>query len=210
MVPWILEKSDYYNEISWRTPQICYHLIHKLIRTYLGEKDPTKIPTGTITSLRMTEMRGWRSVQSLSCVQFFATPWTAACWHAELPGPSPTPGACSNSSPSTQWCHPTISPCHPLLLPLSIFLSFKVFSNESVIHIRWQKYWSFSLSISPSNAYSGLISFRIDWFDLAVQGTLNSLLQYHSSKASILQCSAIFMVQLSHPYMTTGKKHNFD
>ena len=95
--------------------------------------------------------------------------------------------------------------CHLLLLP-SIFPSIRVFSNESVIHIRWPKYWSFSFSISPSNAYSGLISFRMDWLDLlAVQGTLKSLLQRHSSKASILQCSAFFIVQLSHPYMTTGK-----
>ena len=92
-----------------------------------------------------------------------------------------------------------------LLLP-SVFLSIRVFSNESVLHIRWPKYWSFSFSVSPSSEYSGLISFRIDGFDLlAVQGTLKSLLQYHSSKASILQCSAFFMVQLSHPYMTTGK-----
>ena len=96
--------------------------------------------------------------------------------------------------------------CHPLLLPPSIFSSFRVFSNESVLCIRWPKYWSFSFSISPSNDYSGLISFRIDWLDvLAVQGTLKSLLQHHSPKASILQRSAFFTVQLSHPYLTTGK-----
>ena len=96
--------------------------------------------------------------------------------------------------------------CHPLLLPSSIFPSIRVFSNKSVLHIRWPKYWSFSFSISPSNEYSGLISFRMDWLDLlAVQGTLKSLLQYHSSEASILQHSAFFIVQLSHPYMTTGK-----
>ena len=96
--------------------------------------------------------------------------------------------------------------CHPLLLLPSIFPSIRVFSDESVLCIRWPKYWSFSFSISPSNEYSGLISFRIDWLDLlAVQGTLKSLLQYHSSKASILQHSAFFMVQLSHPYMITGK-----
>ena len=94
--------------------------------------------------------------------------------------------------------------CH-LLLP-SIFPSIRVISNESVLPIRWLKYWSFSFSISPSNEYSGLISFRMDWFDLlAVQGTLKSLLQHHSLKASVLQCSTSFMVQLSHPYMTTGK-----
>ena len=96
--------------------------------------------------------------------------------------------------------------CHPLLLPPSIFPSIRVFSNESVLHIRWPKYWSFSFSISPSNEYSGLISFCIDWFDpLAVQGTLKSLLQHHSSKASILQCSAFFIVQLSQPCTTTGE-----
>ena len=96
--------------------------------------------------------------------------------------------------------------CRPLLLLPSVFPSIRIFSNESALHIRWSKYWRFGFSISPSNEYSGLISFRIDWFDLfAVQGTLKSLLQHHSSKASILQYSALLMVQLSHPYMTTGK-----
>ena len=96
--------------------------------------------------------------------------------------------------------------CHPLLLLPSIFPNIRVFSNESVLHIRWSKYWSFNFSISPFNEYSGLISFRMDWLDLlAVQGTLESLLQHHSSKASILWCSAFFIVHLSHPYMTTGK-----
>ena len=96
--------------------------------------------------------------------------------------------------------------CRPLLLLPSIFPSIRVFSNESALRIRWPKFWSFSFSISPSNEYSELISFRIDWFNiLAVQGTLKSLLQYHSSKASVLQHSAFFIVQLSHPYMTTGK-----
>ena len=96
--------------------------------------------------------------------------------------------------------------CRPLLLPPSIFLSIRVFSNESALSIRWPKYWSFSFSISPSNEYSGLISLRIDWLDLlAVQGTLKSLLQYHSSKASIIWHSTLFIVQLSHPYMATGK-----
>ena len=95
--------------------------------------------------------------------------------------------------------------CHPLLLLPSVFPSIRVFSSESVLRIRWPKCWSFSFNISPFSEYSGLISFRMDWLDLAVQGTLKSLLQHHSSKASILQCSAFFMVQLSHPYMTTGK-----
>ena len=96
--------------------------------------------------------------------------------------------------------------CCPLLLLPSIFPSIRVFSSKSLLHIRWLKYWSFSFSIGPSNEYSGLVSFRIDWFDLlAVKETLKSLLQHHSSKASILQCSAFFIVQLSHPYITTGK-----
>ena len=96
--------------------------------------------------------------------------------------------------------------CHTLLLVTSVFDSITVFSRESVLHIRWPKCWNFSFSISPSNEYPGLISFRVDWLDfLAVQGTLKSLLQHHSSKASILQCSVFFIVQLSHPYMTTGK-----
>ena len=101
--------------------------------------------------------------------------------------------------------------CHPLLLLPSVFPSISVFCNESVLLIRWTKYWSFSFSISPSNEYSGLISFRIDWWDLlAVQEALKSLLQHHSSKGSILQCSNLFMVQLSHLYMTIWKNHSFD
>ena len=126
--------------------------------------------------------------------------------HARLPCPSPTPGVYPNSCPLSWWCHPTISSSHPLLLSPSIFPSIRVFSNESVLHIRWPKYWSFSFSISPSNERQGLISIRMDWLDLlAVPGTLKSLLQHHSSKASILWLSAFFTVQLSHPYMTTGK-----
>ena len=122
--------------------------------------------------------------------------------HAKLPCPSPTPGACSDACPSSRWCHPT---CLLLLLP-SVFPSSRVFSNESVLHIRWPKYWSFIFSIIPSKEHPGPISSRMDWLDLlAVQGTLKSLLQHHSSKALILRCSAFFTVQLSHPYMTTGK-----
>ena len=127
--------------------------------------------------------------------------------HARLPCPSTTPGACSNSCPLSWWCHPTnLILCHSLLLLPSIFPSIRVFSSESVLRIKWPKIWSFSFSISPSNEHSGPISFRMDWLDLlAVQGTLKSLLQHHSSKASIPWCSAFFIVQLSHPYMTTGK-----
>ena len=122
-----------------------------------------------------------------------------------LPCPSPTPRACSNSIESVIPSNRLILCCRFLLLP-SIFPTIRVFSSESVLHIRWPKYWGFSFSISPSNEYSGLISFRMDWLDLlAVQGTLKSLLQHHNSKASVLQHSAFFIVQLSHPYMTTVK-----
>ena len=143
------------------------------------------------------------SIQSLSHVWLFVTPWTAAC-QASL---SITSSWSLLKLMSIESVMPSncLILCHPLLLP-SIFPSIRVFSNESALCIRWPKYRSFSFSISPSNEYSGLISFRIDWLDLlAVQGTLKSLLQHHSSKASILQCSAFFIVQLSHPYMTTGK-----
>ena len=123
-----------------------------------------------------------------------------------LPCLSPTPGVYPNPCPLSRWCHPTISPlCCPLLLLPSIFPSIRVFSNESALHKRWPKYWSFSFSISPSNEHPGLI-FRMDWLDLlAVHGTLKSLLQHHSSKTSLLRHSPFFIVQLSHPYMTTGK-----
>ena len=148
---------------------------------------------------------------SLSLVQLFATPWTAA-HQASL---SLTNSQSLLKLMSTESVMPSnnLVLCHPLLLLPSTFPSIKVFSNELEIRIRWPKYWSFSFSISPSNEYSGLISFRIDWFDiLAVQGTLKSLLQHHSSKTSILRCIAFFIVQLSHPYMTTGKtivSHHF-
>jgi len=144
------------------------------------------------------------SIQSLSCIRLFVTPWTAA-------------GQASLSITNYQsllklMSIESVMPSNqlilyrPLLLLPSIFPSIRVFSNESVLHIRWPKYRSFSFNISPSNEYSELISFRMDWLDLlSAQGTLKSLLQHHSSKASILQCSAFFIVQLSHPYMTTGK-----
>ena len=127
--------------------------------------------------------------------------------HARPPCPSSIPGVYSNSCPiMSEMPSNHLILCCPLLLLPSIFLGIRVFSNESVLHIRWSKYWSFSFNISPSNEYSGLISFRMDWFDLlAFQGTLKSLFQHHSSKASILWRSAFFIVKLSHPYMTTGK-----
>ena len=127
--------------------------------------------------------------------------------HTRPPCPSATPGVYSTSYTSHWWCHPTISSSFvSFSFYPSIFTSIRVFSNESVFRIRWLKYWSFSFNISPSNEYSGLISLRMDWLSLlAVQGTLKSLLQNHSSKASILQYSAFFIVQLLHPYITTGK-----
>ena len=144
------------------------------------------------------------SVQSLSCVRLFVIPWTAAC-QVSL---SITNSQSSLKLTSIESVMPSnhLILCHPLLLPSSVFPSIRVFSNESALRIRWPKYWSFSFSISPSSEYSGLISRRMGWLDLlAVQGTLKSLLQHHSSKASILRCSAFFIVQLSHPYMITGK-----
>ena len=125
--------------------------------------------------------------------------------HTRPPYPSPPPGVYANSCPSSWWCHPAISSSvipFSCLQPLPASEPFPI----SQLCMRWPKYWSFSFSISPSNEHPGLISFRMNWFDLlAVQGTLKSLLQHHSSKASIFQCSAFFIVQLSHPYMTTGK-----
>ena len=143
-------------------------------------------------------------VQLLSHVRLFATPWTAAR-QASL---SITNSWSLLKLMSTELVTPSnhLILCHPLLLLTSIFPSIRVFSKESVLCIRWPKYWSFSFSISPSNEHPGLISFRMDWLDLlAVQGTLKSFLPYHSSKASILWLSTFFIVQLSHPYMTTGK-----
>ena len=146
----------------------------------------------------------FRSVQSLSRVQLFATQWTTAR-QASL---SITNSRSSPKLKSIELVMPSkhLILCRSLLLLSSIFASIRVFSNESALHIRWPKYWSCSFNISPSNEHPGLISFRMDWLDiLAIQGTLKSLLQHHSSKASILQCSAFFRVQLSHPYMAIGK-----
>ena len=144
------------------------------------------------------------SVQSLSLVRLFVTPWTAAR-QASL---SITKSQSLLKLTSIESVMPSnhLILCHPLLFMPSMFPSIRVFSNESVLRIRWPKYWSFSFSISPSNECSGLISFRIDWLDLlAAQGTLKSFLWCHSSKVSVLRHSAFFMVQISHPYMTTGK-----
>ena len=154
---------------------------------------------------------------TISSVQFrhadiFDSLRTHGLQHARLPCPLPTPKAYSDSCPSSQWYHPaTSSSVISFSSHLQSFPASGSFLSESVLHISWPKYWSFSFSISLSNEYSGLISFRMDWFDLlAVQGTFKSLLQYHSSKASILRHSTFFIVRLSRPYMTTGKNHSFD
>ena len=143
------------------------------------------------------------SVQSLSHIWLFATPWSAAHQASlSITSSQSLPKLISIESvmPSNDLIF-----CHPLLLPPSIFPRIRVFSNETVLYIRWPKYWSFSFHISPSNEHSGLISYRMDWLDLLAEKTLKSLLQHHSSKASILQHSAFFLVQLSHPDMNTGK-----
>ena len=167
-----------------------------------------------IFTSQLLEAHFWTKIYSryLSPVQFssvqlcpkFATPWTAACQAS----PSITNSCSLLKLMSIMSVMPSnhLTLCCPLLLLPSVFPSIKVFSNELVLYIRWWAYWSFSFSISPSNEYSGLISFRMDWLDLlAVQGTLKSLLQQHSSKASILLCLAFFIVQLSYPYLTMGK-----
>ena len=144
------------------------------------------------------------SVQSLSHVQLFVTPWTAA--HQAFLSTTNSWSLLKLMSIELVMASNHLILFHPLYLPPSILPSIRVFSSESALHIRWPKYWSFSFNISPSNEHPGLISFMMDWLDLlAVQGTLKSLLQHHSSKASILQRSAFFIVQLSHPYLTTGK-----
>ena len=145
--------------------------------------------------------------QFSSVAQSCLTLWAHGLQHVRLPYTSPAPRACSNSCPSSHWCHSTILPSIiPFLLLPSIFPSIRVFSNEPALCIRWPKYCNFSFSSNPSNEHPGLISFSMDWLDLlAVQGTLKSLFQHHSSKASIPRHSTFFMVQLSHPYMTTGK-----
>ena len=149
------------------------------------------------------------SVQLLSHVQLFVIPWIAA--HQGSLSITNSWSLLKLMSVESVMPSNHLVLCLPLLLLPSVFHSIRVFSSESVLHIRWPKYWSFSLSISLSNEYSGLISFRMDWLDLlAVQGTLKRLLQHHNSKSSILWCPAFFIVLLSHPYVTTGKNHSFD
>ena len=165
---------------------------------------PDPHPTKLLADSQLTEIQ-FSSVHFIrSIMSYSATPWTAAC-QASL-------SIVNSRSLLKLMSIESVMPssylilCYPLLLLPLIFPSIRVFSNKSVLHIRWPKYWGFSFSISPSDEYSELISFRMNWFDLlVVQGTLKSLLQHHSSRASILWCSAFFIVQLSHPYMTTGK-----
>ena len=168
----------------------------------------TEEPDG-LQSTGLQKSRTLSSIQSLSRVRLFVTPWIAA-WQASLSITN------SRSSPRLTSIKSVMPSSHLILCPSLLLLppippSIRVFSNESTLRMRWPKNWSFSLSISPSSEHPGLISFRMDWLDLlAVQETLKSLLQYHSSKASVLQLSAFFTVQLSHPYMTTGKNHSLD
>ena len=157
-------------------------------------------------------MTKWALSQGCSSVQFSPSVVSDPLWPCELqyarpPCPSPTPRVHSDLHPLSQWCHPAISSS---VIPFSSCpqsLPASVFSSESTLPMRWPKYWSFNFSIIPSEEHPGLISFRMDWLHLpAVQGTLKSLLQHHDSKASILRRSAFFIIQLSHPYVTTGKK----
>ena len=163
-----------------------------------GRVSPTLVFLSWSSAFQHILYSSYQSVQLLSCVRLFATPWTTA----RLASLSITNSQSQPKPMSTESVMPSnyLILCHPLLLLPSIFPRIRVFANESAFRIRWPKYWSFSFSISPSNDHPGLISFRMDWLDLlAVQGTLKSLLQHHTSKASILRCSAFFIVQLSYP-----------
>ena len=169
----------------------------------LGSKNGLKLAPATLSPLLLRHL--W-SILLFSCSVMFHSLGPHGLQHTRLSCPSLSPRVCSNSCPLSRWCHPTISFS---ATPFSFCLqstSIKVFSNELALCIRWPQYWSFNFSISPSKEYSGLISFTINRFYLlAVQGTPKCLLQHHSSKASVLRCSAFFMIQLSHPHMTTRK-----
>ena len=190
-------------------PEIPYGKTSYQLATYFYCGKLVKF-VGLFVAAASCTMTQFSSVQLLSHVRLFETSWTAA-QQASL---SINKSQSLLKLMSIELVMPSnhLILCRPILLPPSIFPSIRVFSNESVLRIRWPKYWSFSFSISPSNEYSGLISFRMDWLNLlAVQGTLKSLLQHYGSKASVLWCSAFFIVQLSHPYKTTEKKnHNLD
>ena len=163
-----------------------------------------------ISSIRING-KIWSDRHTISSVQFSHSIMSDSLrphelQHARPPCPFPTPAVHSDSRPLSRWCHPAVSSYHPLLLLPPVPPSIRDFSNESTLRMRWPKYWSFSFSIIPSKEHPRLTAFRMDWLDLlAAQGTLKSLLQHHNSKASILRCSAFYIVQLSHPYMTTGK-----
>ena len=191
-----------------------YVLVAQLCLTLCDPMD-CSLPGSSVQAIHQARILEWVAshftslVQFLSHVWLFATPWTTArqaslsitnCWSL------PKPMSIELVMPSNH-----LILCRPLLLLPSIFPKIRVFSNQSVLRISWPKYWSFSFNINPSNEHPGLISCRMDWLDLlAVQGTLKSLFQHHSSKASILWHSAFFIIQLSHPYMTNGKKHSLD
>ena len=198
----ILKKHHFESKMFWKLwLRLWYHPSYDINFLFFHRK------SRSYRALKLNETTLFvfsvHSVQSLSHVWLFVTPWTAA----HQTSLSFTNSWSLRKPMSIELVMPSnhLILC-PLLLPPSIFPSIRVFSSESVLHIKWSKYWGFSFSISPSNEYSGLISFRMDWLDLlAVPGTLKNLLQHHSSKASILQCSPFFILQLSHPYMTTGK-----
>ena len=165
----------------------------------------------TLKTIYIMSITGTEQLRFIGSVQFSCSVMSDSLWphepqHTRPPCPLPILRVYPNSCPLSRWCHPAISSCRPLLPLPSILPSIRVFSNESALRIRWPKYWCFSFNTSPFNEHPSLISFRMDWWDLlAVQGTLKSLFQHHNSKVSILWCSAFFVVQLSHPYMTTGK-----
>ena len=179
-------------------PQATQQVVRVRLRMYLKQ-----LQISTHSGLKSKHNILFSSVQLLSCVQIFAI---HELQHARPPCPSPTARVYPNMSIDSVMPSNHLILCRPLLLLPAVFPSIRVFSDESALRIRWPKYRSFSFNVSPSNEHPGLVSFRMDWLDLlAVQGTLKSLLQHHSSKVSVLWCSAFFIVQLSHPYMTTGK-----
>ena len=203
-------QESWVQPLSWKDPLEKGMATHSRI---LAWRMPCTEEPGGLKSMDSERVgHSWVTSTQFSSVQFSRSVMSDSfrpheLQHTRPPCPSPTPGVYSNSCPFELVMpsnHLTLR--RPHLLPPSIFPSIRVFSNKSVLHIRWPKYWTFNFTISPSNEHPGMISFRMDWLDLlAVQGTLKSLLQYHISKASILQCSAFLIVQLSHPHMTTGK-----
>ena len=208
---WIFERGSLSFPIRLGIPMSISASL-KTVRRRFGSSSGSRlsqwvgVATGSLLPIdnKVPAIATFSSVQLLSHVWLFATPWTTACQASLFITNSRSLLKCTSIESVMPSNHPIL--CHPLLLLPSIFPSIRVFSNESALHIRWPKYWSFSFNISPSNEQPGLVSFRMDWLDLpVVQGTLKSLLQHHNSKASILWCSTFFIVQLSHPYMTTGE-----